>query len=94
MSRPPPRILQSRENAHLRQIFLVSNIKATTEQPWPSGNASDSDQHSPGFKVHRRSLVRSGRALNPALNSRARTKLILEAPSKLQGIGGNGVKIE
>ena len=51
------------------------------EQPWPSGNALDSDQLGPGFEAHRRPLVTSGRVLS-------------EAPSKPQGIGGNGGKIE
>ena len=31
---------------------------------------------------------------HPILNARARTKVLWEAPSKPQGIGGNGVKIE
>ena len=30
----------------------------------------------------------------PALNARVRTKVLSEAPSKPQGIGGNGGKIE
>ena len=35
------------------------------EQPWPSGNALDSDQRGPGFEAHRRPLVTSGRASGP-----------------------------
>ena len=31
---------------------------------------------------------------HPVLNARARTKALSEAPSKPQGIGGNGGKIE
>ena len=35
------------------------------EQPWPSGNEFDSDQHGPGFEAHSRPLVTSGRASSP-----------------------------
>ena len=55
------------------------------EQPWPSGNALDSGQRGPRFETHRRPSV---------LNARARPKVLSEAPSKPQGIGGNGVNIE
>ena len=37
----------------------------TDEQPWPSGNALNSDQHGPGFEAQRRPLVTSGRASGP-----------------------------
>ena len=36
-----------------------------SEQPWPSGNALDSDQRGPGFEAQRRPLVTSGRASGP-----------------------------
>ena len=68
---------------------VLGSIK---EQPWPSGNALDSDQHGPGFEAQRWPLVASGRAYGP--NARARTRVLSEAPPKPQGTGGNGGKIE
>ena len=38
------------------------------EQPWPSGNALDSDQRGPGFEAHRRPLVTSGMASGPKIH--------------------------
>ena len=65
---------------------------ATGLQPWPSGNAIDSDQCGPGFKAHRRPLVTSGRA--SGLKCSCQINVLLEAPSKPKGIGENGGKIE
>ena len=78
-------------------IFYRRNVHKVVgtyivEQPWPSSNALDSDQRGPGFEAHRMPLVTSGR--HTVLNARARTKVLSEAPSKPQGIGGNGSKIE
>ena len=42
--------------------FKYICIHSEEEQPWPSGNVLDSDQHGPGFKAHSRPLVTSGRA--------------------------------
>ena len=42
--------------------FVIFNEK---EQPWPSGNALDSDQRGAGFEAHHRPLVTSGRASGP-----------------------------
>ena len=64
----------------------------TIEQWWPSGNALDSYQRGPGFKAHRRLLVTSGRA--SSLKCSCQNQSPLKAPSKPQGTGGNGVKIE
>ena len=50
------------------------------------------DQHGPGFEAQRRPLVRQEG--HPVLHSRARIKVLSEAPSKPQGIEGNGGKIE
>ena len=52
------------------------------EQPWPSGNAPDSDQRGPGFEAHRRPLVTSGRA--SGLNSIQFNFMCILSFSKLQ----------
>ena len=61
-------------------------------QQWSSGNALDSDQCGPGFKAIAGHWRRQEGHL--VLNARARTKVLLEVPSKPQGIGGNGGKIK
>ena len=45
--------------------IYASYIVAPYKQPWPSGNALDSDQHGAGFEAQRRPLVTSGRASGP-----------------------------
>ena len=67
-------------NFQFNSIFVSNSNLA--EQPWPSSNALDSDQRGPRFEAHRRPLVTSGR--HPVLNARARTKILIEAPSKPQ----------
>ena len=45
---------------------LIGTMSAfNSEQPWPSGNALDSDQHGPGLEAQRSPLVTSGRASGP-----------------------------
>ena len=62
------------------------------EQPWPSGNALDSDQRGPGFEAHCRPLVTSGRASGPKCSRQNYSPLrgTLQAPR----IGGNGGKLK
>ena len=61
-----------------------------TEQPWPSGNALDSDEHGPKFEAQRRPLVTPGRA--PVLNARARIKSSQRHPSSPKELGETEVK--
>jgi len=43
-------------------LSFTDYFTSKLEQPWPSGNALDSDQRGPGFEAHRRPLVTSGKA--------------------------------
>ena len=45
--------------------LLQSSKLGLVEQPWPSCNALDSDQHGPGFEAQHRPLLTSGKAFGP-----------------------------
>ena len=51
---------QHKSTSH--QLGSIFSLHDRLQQPWPSSNTLNSDQHGPGFKAHRRPLVMSGRA--------------------------------
>ena len=57
--------IQKYPNCYYKLILLKDTKTRFQEQPWPSGNALDSDQHGPGLEAQYRPLETSGRASGP-----------------------------